>query len=66
MAKLGKRQLSLTLKAPLPGIPTALDAYQLDLSADGYKLVYTYDNQGAGRCPSCCTTSAGSRSNSRT
>ena len=49
MAKLGKRQLSLTLKAPLPGIPTALDAYQLDLSADGYKLVYTYDNQGGGQ-----------------
>ncbi|WAI86085.1 MULTISPECIES: ABC transporter ATP-binding protein [Achromobacter] len=49
MAKLGKRQLSLTLKAPLPGIPTALDAYQLDLSADGYTLVYTYDNQGGGQ-----------------
>jgi len=49
MAKLGKRQLSLTLKAPLPGIPTALDAYQLDLSADGYKLVYTYDNQSGGQ-----------------
>ncbi|MBB1593855.1 ABC transporter ATP-binding protein [Achromobacter sp. UMC46] len=49
MAKLGKRQLSLTLKAPLPGIPTALDAYQLDLSTDGYKLVYTYDNQGGGQ-----------------
>ncbi|SIT28897.1 ABC-2 type transport system ATP-binding protein [Achromobacter sp. MFA1 R4] len=48
MAKLGKRQLALTLKAPLPGIPTALDAYQLDLSADGYKLVYTYDNERGG------------------
>ncbi|AYD65523.1 ABC transporter ATP-binding protein [Achromobacter sp. LC458] len=49
MAKLGKRQLTLTLTAPLPGIPTALDAYQLDLSADGYQLVYTYDNQGGGQ-----------------
>ena len=48
MAKLGKRQLALTLKAPLPGIPTALEGYQLDLSADGYTLVYTYDNQGGG------------------
>lgn len=48
MAKLGKRQLTLTLKAPLPGIPTALDAYQLELSADGYKLVYTYDNERGG------------------
>ncbi|MGN6459158.1 MAG: ABC transporter ATP-binding protein [Achromobacter mucicolens] len=48
MAKLGKRQLALTLKSPLPGIPTALDAYQLELSADGYKLVYTYDNERGG------------------
>ncbi|WP_313388650.1 ABC transporter ATP-binding protein [Achromobacter aegrifaciens] len=48
MAKLGKRQLALTLKAPLPGIPTALDAFQLDLSDNGHKLVYTYDNQGGG------------------
>ncbi len=48
MAKLGKRQLALTLKAPLPGIPTALDTYQLELSADGYKLVYTYDNERGG------------------
>ncbi|PTW82584.1 multidrug ABC transporter ATP-binding protein [Achromobacter mucicolens] len=48
MAKLGKRQLALTLRAPLPGIPTALDAYQLELSADGYKLVYTYDNERGG------------------
>ncbi|MGY6270379.1 ABC transporter ATP-binding protein [Achromobacter denitrificans] len=48
MKKLGKRQLALTLKAPLPGVPTALDGFQLDLSADGYTLVYTYDNQGGG------------------
>ncbi|MGS1010420.1 ABC transporter ATP-binding protein [Achromobacter anxifer] len=48
MAKLGKRQLALTLKAPLPGIPTALDAFQLELSDNGHKLVYTYDNQGGG------------------
>lgn len=48
MAKLGKRQLALTLKASLPGIPTALDAYQLELSPDGYKLVYTYDNERGG------------------
>jgi len=48
MAKLGKRQLTLTLKAPLPGIPTALDACQLELSDNGHKLVYTYDNQGGG------------------
>jgi ABC-2 type transport system ATP-binding protein len=48
MKKLGKRQLALTLKSPLPGIPTALEGFQLDLSADGHRLVYTYDNQGGG------------------
>ena len=31
MAKLGKRQLSLTLKAPLPGIPTAVSYTHLTL-----------------------------------
>ncbi|WP_338879245.1 ABC transporter ATP-binding protein [Achromobacter veterisilvae] len=48
MKKLGKRQLALTLKSPLPGIPTVLEGFQLDLSADGHRLVYTYDNQGGG------------------
>lgn len=48
MAKLGKRRLTLTLKASLPGIPTALEPFHLALSADGRQLVYTYDNQGGG------------------
>ncbi|QQB32550.1 MULTISPECIES: ABC transporter ATP-binding protein [Achromobacter] len=48
MAKLGKRRLTLTLKAALPGIPTALEPFHLALSADGRQLVYTYDNQGGG------------------
>lgn len=48
MAKLGKRRLTLTLKAPLPGIPTALEPFHLEMSADGRQLVYTYDNQGGG------------------
>lgn len=48
MAKLGKRRLTLTLKAALPGIPTALEPFHLALSADVRQLVYTYDNQGGG------------------
>ncbi|CUK12745.1 Uncharacterized ABC transporter ATP-binding protein YbhF [Achromobacter sp. 2789STDY5608615] len=48
MAKLGKRRLTLMLKAPLPGIPTALEPFHLEMSADGRQLVYTYDNQGGG------------------
>ncbi|CAB3923083.1 ABC transporter ATP-binding protein [Achromobacter ruhlandii] len=49
MTKLGKRRLTLMLKAPLPGIPTALEPFHLELSADGRQLVYTYDNQGGGQ-----------------
>ncbi|TBW13265.1 ABC transporter ATP-binding protein [Azotobacter chroococcum subsp. isscasi] len=45
MAKLGKRQLTLTLGEPLARIPQALQDYRLELSADGSQLVYTYDNQ---------------------
>ncbi|MGE8656118.1 MAG: ABC transporter ATP-binding protein [Achromobacter sp.] len=48
MTKLGKRRLTLTLKAPLAGIPAALEPFHLELSADGRQLVYTYDNQGGG------------------
>ncbi|CAM4404435.1 ABC transporter ATP-binding protein [Bordetella muralis] len=48
MKKLGKRQLTLTLKNTLPSVPAALAAYGLDLVADGYQLVYTYDNQHEG------------------
>ena len=46
MDKLGRRQLTLQLQAPLAGIPAALSSYPLELSADGNQLVYTYDAQG--------------------
>ncbi|WP_349616495.1 ABC transporter ATP-binding protein [Azotobacter salinestris] len=48
MAKLGKRRLTLTLSTPLARIPDSLQAYCLELSADGSQLVYTYDNQANG------------------
>jgi len=48
MAKLGKRQLTLTLGEPLARMPQALQDYRLELSADGSQLVYTYDNQEHG------------------
>jgi ABC-2 type transport system ATP-binding protein len=46
MKKLGKKQLTLALKAPLAGVPEELSAYRLELAADGNALVYTYDAQG--------------------
>jgi len=46
MRKLGKKRLTLALKAPLTHVPGALAAYPLALSADGSELVYTYDTAG--------------------
>ena len=45
MAKLGKKQLKLHLKAPLAAIPAALGGEPLELVADGNTLVYTFDAQ---------------------
>jgi ABC-2 type transport system ATP-binding protein len=45
MNKLGKKQLSLQLKSPLPAIPAELAGQPLSLSADGQELVYTFDAQ---------------------
>jgi ABC-2 type transport system ATP-binding protein len=46
MRKLGMKQLTLHLHNRLDGVPEALAAYCLTLSADGSELVYTYDTQG--------------------
>ncbi|MCC4589747.1 ABC transporter ATP-binding protein [Xanthomonas campestris pv. cannae] len=45
MRKLGKKQLALTLQAPLTRVPAALATQPLELSADGATLTYTYDAQ---------------------
>ncbi|MES2490986.1 MAG: ABC transporter ATP-binding protein [Pseudomonadota bacterium] len=45
MAKLGKKQLTLHLKAPLTAIPAAFAEHPLTLSPDGTALVYTFDAQ---------------------
>jgi ABC-2 type transport system ATP-binding protein len=46
MRKLGKKQLTLQLHHRLDAIPAKLAAYNLELTADGNELVYTYDTQG--------------------
>ncbi len=49
MKKLGKRQLTLTLQAPLRFMPAELQPWGLELKPDGHTLVYTVDGtQGAG------------------
>jgi ABC-2 type transport system ATP-binding protein len=46
MRKLGRKQLTLQLMAPLTQLPPALASHALALSADGTELTYTYDAQG--------------------
>ena len=46
MRKLGRKQLTLHLQEPLPAIPTVLNDYGLNLSADGMTLVYSFENEG--------------------
>ncbi len=48
MEKLGKKQLSLQLQAPLAAIPPELAAFDLELSADGTELLYTFDARHEG------------------
>jgi ABC-2 type transport system ATP-binding protein len=45
MQKLGKRQLTVSLQAPLAQLPDDLDGYALELAADGWSLIYTFDAQ---------------------
>jgi ABC-2 type transport system ATP-binding protein len=44
MKKLGKKQLTLHLQAPLQQIPPELTAWALELKAEGKDLVYTVDS----------------------
>ena len=48
MRKLGKKQMTLHLQTPVEAVPAALVEYDLQLSADGAEIVYTYDTM-AGR-----------------
>ncbi len=46
MKKLGRKQLTLQLRAPLAAIPSDLGGFQLELSDNGAELLYTFDTQG--------------------
>ena len=45
MNKLGKKQLTLQLQEPLDSIPQALESYAVELSEEGYSLIYRFDSQ---------------------
>ena len=46
MQKLGKKQLLIELKQPIAELPPTLSDYNLETSADGTQLTYTYDTRG--------------------
>jgi ABC-2 type transport system ATP-binding protein len=46
MRKLGRKQLTLELRAPLAAVPAALAPHNLILAAGGRELTYTYDTKG--------------------
>ena len=46
MQKLGKKQLLIELKQPIAELPSTLSDYNLETSADGTQLTYTYDTRG--------------------
>jgi len=46
MQELGKKQLIVELKEPATSVPQSLEEYNLLLSDDGGKLIYTYDTMG--------------------
>jgi ABC-2 type transport system ATP-binding protein len=46
MRKLGRKQLTLELQAPLTAIPNVLARHNLTLADSGKELVYSYDTQG--------------------
>jgi len=45
MRKLGKKQLTLTLRQPMTRIPDGLSAWSLELTDEGHALVYSFDTQ---------------------
>ena len=46
MRKLGQKQMTVELREPIAAVPAELARYDLTLSDDGGKLIYTYDTRG--------------------
>jgi ABC-2 type transport system ATP-binding protein len=48
MRRLGKRQMTLSLQAPLEVLPDGMAGEPLEIAADGLSLVYTFDPKATG------------------
>ena len=51
MRRMGKRQLTLTLQAPLDAVPASLSDWSLELADDGHRLVYRFDSESDRGAP---------------
>lgn len=47
MRKLGKKQLTLELQAPIAAVPSGLNGYRVELAGEGRQLIYSFDAQDA-------------------
>jgi ABC-2 type transport system ATP-binding protein len=47
MRKLGKKEITLELTSPIDRVPASLAGYNLELSAGGHELTYSYDTQAS-------------------
>lgn len=46
MERMGRKELRISLRAPVVAVPDALSRYGLELADEGATLVYTYDTKG--------------------
>ncbi|MFG1451083.1 ABC transporter ATP-binding protein [Xanthobacter sp. V2C-8] len=58
MRKLGRKQLTVELSAPLGAVPPALSSYGLVLSGEGRTLTYSYGAEGQEEAPIASLLSA--------
>jgi ABC-2 type transport system ATP-binding protein len=45
MRRMGKKQLTLELPAPMSAVPEGLNGYQVELAGEGRQLIYSFDAQ---------------------
>ena len=51
MRRMGKRQLTLTLQAPLDAVPASLSDWPLELADGGHRLIYRFDSESDRGAP---------------
>ena len=47
MARMGKKELTISFQSPISSVPEILSKYKLALSQDRFSLIYSYDNKAS-------------------